>query len=398
MKMIVYYSGIGGGHGEYAEDCARCPIMLSYHTLMIHAGQRRRFARIIQQRETGDVIVYYSGDPENTGGWPAEVLSPGTHIMLSYARHVGKYESDQWRIVRMSNDAGVVESHFLDSGAFTLWSRADKWAKETGRSCWDFYDTDEHWQYLDDYAAFVKKYAAGIDYYANVDAIPNGELSYRNQKYLENEHGLTPVPVVHLEKDSVKWLKKYMEEGYDYIGLGGLAGKATRRARRNWLDACFNVACDNAQRLPKVKLHGFGITSYFMLLRYPWWSVDSVTWAKQGGFGCIFVPHKRDGVFDFWKAPYSIATSVESKRRKELGEHYLTLTEGQQRIVREWLDEIGVPLGKVDKNGEVVEFGVLTRHTERRAANLLFFERLRAWLPEWPWPFTAQTVEGFSWT
>lgn len=395
--MITYYSGVGGGQGTFAEDLVRCSIMLSRYKISVNAGQLRRLERIVKQREGSDVIVYFSGDNEMSGDSIAEDLIPDANVMLTYACHAGKQERDKWRIVRMRDGAGTVESHFLDSGAFTLWTTAAKWAKENRRSQWDYYDTDEHWKYLDDYAAFVKKYAAGIDFYANVDAIPNGELTYRNQKYLEDKHDLSPVPVVHLSQDSSKWLTKYIEEGYEFIGLGGLAGKASRKARRDWLDKCFNIVCDNRKRLPVVKIHGFGITSYRMLLRYPWWSVDSVTWAKQGGFGSIMVPHKRGNEFDFSENPYQIAVSMESAKQKVLSEHYLTLTENQRRIVREWLDEIGVPLGEVGADGQVVEHGVLTRHTERRAANLLFFERLRAWLPEWPWPFTAETRRGFSW-
>ena len=64
-------------------------------------------------------------------------------------------------------------------------------------------------------------------------------------------------------------------------------------------------------------------------------------------------------------------------------------------IVKEWLELIDVPLGKRDKDGEVLEYGVVTRHIERRAACLLFFEQMRQSLPEWPWPFRSTRVSGF---
>jgi len=290
---------------------------------------------------------------------------------------------------------GRVQSHFLDSGAFTLRTKAAEWAKQTGKSEWDFYDTDEHWQYLDDYATFVKKYSIAIDLYANVDAIPNPKLTYRNQKYLEQEHGLTPVPVVHFGTD-LKWLRRYVKEGYELIGLGGLVGKTGRDGCKRWLDKAFEMVCDPESKLPTVRLHGFGVTSYPLLIRYPWWSVDSVTWAKVGGFGNILMPHKRGGGFDFAETPYVIAMSMESLKRKQAGAHYLSLNRNEKKILDEWLELIGIPLGKVDNKGEVVENGVLTRHTERRAANLLFFERLRKWLPEWPWPFMAEVRKGFG--
>jgi len=248
---------------------------------------------------------------------------------------------------------------------------------------------------MDDYAAFVKKYQVAIDLYANVDAIPNGELTYRNQKYLEEKHGLSPVPVVHLASGSLKWLKRYIKEGYRFIGLGGLAGKASRDERRKWLDNCFEIVCDTPDRMPKVKIHGFGITAHPLLLRYPWWSVDSVTWAKVGGFGNILMPRMRGGKFVFNEAPYLVSMSLESSKVKEADKHYLTMKPAERAVVEKWLEEIGIPLGKMEGE-EVVDFGVLTRHTERRAANLLYFEKLRAWLPEWPWPYQVTKRTGFG--
>jgi len=387
--------------------------------------------------------IFFSGDNEGLQSCCCEALVPGVGIMLSYIYHRGKDESDRWRIVNLMHEhmtlyysggeqemwrkevhprpmlssygylrekgdggdeqvrktGGCVSSHFLDSGAFTLWTRARKYAEENHCSQWDFYDTPDFWQYADDYAEFVKKYSEAITLYANLDAIPNPVLSWRNQKYLENKHGLKPVPVVH-RGTNLKWLKRYIDAGYEYVGLGGMVGTGTSKSLSRWLDECFEVICDTPDRTPRIKVHGFGVTSYKMLINFPWWSVDSVTWAKAGGFGRVLVPHKRNGKFDFGQNPYIIVTSVESNKinSKTNDEHTLTLSPLAKRVLTEWLDEIGIPLGefeldknqipKKDKDGNpiVITNGVITRHTERRAANILFFERLCQWLPEWPWP------------
>ena len=298
------------------------------------------------------------------------------------------------RIDDEQDGIGKVKSHFLDSGAFTQWTESMKYAEDTGKDRWSFYRTKRFRQYMDDYATFVKKYQVAIDLCANVDAIGNPELTYRNQKYLE-KRGLRPVPVVHYKTD-LKWLKRYMDEGYELIGLGGLVGSIKERSCRRWIDRCFDLVCDTPDRTPMVKLHGFGVTSYRILIRYPWWSVDSVTWAKAGGFGVIMVPHKRRGKFVFNTHPYNIAISVESKRKEVAGQHYETLSRAERLVVDEWLDLIGIPLGRME-DGEVVEFGVSTRHTERRAANLIFFEKLCEWLPDYPWPFGgASATFGFG--
>lgn len=280
---------------------------------------------------------------------------------------------------------GIVESHFLDSGAFTLWTKAAEYHKEHGGDEWAYYDTDEFWEYIDSYAAFIKEYKVAIDLYANVDAIPNPGLTWRNQKYLEKKHGLSPVPVVHYPTNT-KWLKRYMNAGYKIIGLGGLVGSMMKKSCQNWIDECFDIVCDTPNRLPKVKIHGFGVTSYKSLLCYPWWSVDSAAWDKIASFGGICVPHKRGGKFVFNTPPYIMKISMESPQAKTRS-HFLTLSQGERDIVKDWLKFIDIPIGKLDKKGEVKEKGVVTFHVYRRIANLLFYDMMVKSLPEWPWPF-----------
>jgi len=276
-----------------------------------------------------------------------------------------------------------VASHFLDSGAFSLRPKALAFAAKTGRSLWDFYNTAEFWKYMQRYVLFVKKYHIAIDLYANVDVIGNAELTWRNQQWLER-HGLKPVPVVHYGTDpDLKWLRHYIENGYDLIGLGGLVGKMGKPGCTAWINKCFDYICDTPKRLPRVKVHGFGVTNYHLMIHYPWWSVDSTTWLKVGGFGNILVPHKRQGKFTFQQNPYIIAVSTKSSKKGESGRHYLTLGLAEQKILQEWLDLIEVPLG--DKNKP--DSGVLNNRYLRVKANLLFFEKLRESLPEWPWPF-----------
>lgn len=294
----------------------------------------------------------------------------------------------------LSGLIGLVESHFLDSGSFTLWSKAAEYAKENQKGQWDYYDTQEFWDYVDAYAEFVKKYQAGIDFYANVDAIPNPELTWRNQRYLEKTHQLKPIPVVHYKTD-LKWLHHYIDKGYDYIALGGLVGSTATDSCRQWLDRAFTIVCDAPKNLPKVKIHGFGVTTHYMLLRYPWWSVDSSTWSTIGSYGGIPVPKKRKGKFDFSEPPIVIKVSQGEKARTDGGQHFLALSKSEQSLVSEWLELIGLPLGKNAKDGTEIEPGVINQHALRRAAGLLYFEHLRQSLPEWPWPFKKIAPKGF---
>lgn len=305
----------------------------------------------------------------------------------------------------------LVKSHFLDSGAFSLHKEAVKWAEATGRPKEAYWKSKTFRSYMDDYAIFVKEHHIAIDLYANVDVIRNAELTYRNQKYLEKRHGLTPIPVVHYPTD-VKWLQRYMDEGYEMIGLGGLVGRARHQTTRVWIQKCFELVCDTPDRCPKVKIHGFGVTSFDLMMGFPWWSVDSTSWIKTGVYGYIYVPKKRDGSFFLLEAPDKYLVSAQpvtieaadkgwgrTGSGKGVGRvdqyHYDRLSEKQKASVKEWLDLIGVEIGET-KDGEVVQEGVTNNSYERTKACLLYFEKLIEGMPEYPQPLKSRRTKGFG--
>lgn len=284
-------------------------------------------------------------------------------------------------------------SFFLDSGAHSLYN-AHVFGKRTKEARYAYYATKDFWAYVDRYAAFVKKYRKGLDWYANVDVIYNPELSWKVLKYLEGEHGLSPVPVIH-RGTPLAWVEKHLAAGYGFVGLGGLGQESTKQGYTLWADEVFDMVCSGPGRVPAVKLHGFAMTSYDLMIRYPWYSVDSASWAKSAGFGSIFVPHKRNGKFTFGVPPYVIGMSWRSTAKKDKGRHYSTLTKGERKIVREWLEEIKVPLGKIGKDGKPIKDGVFSQYNPRALANGLFFQRMCEWLPKWPWAFSVKPRQGF---
>lgn len=289
----------------------------------------------------------------------------------------------------------LVRSHFFDSGSFTLRVKAERWGAETGQDMWSYYDLPEFYAYMDAYAGFVKTHAVGIDFYANVDAIPNPELSWRNQQYLESKHGLSPIPVVHY-KTPLKWLRHYITKGYPYIALGGLAWTTSQDTCQKWIDACFEMVCDTPDRLPKVKIHGFGIGSFKILRRYPWYSIDSSAYSQKGAYGYLVIPHKTHGKFDYIKPPFCMAVSMESPCRKQRGRHYFNITRAEQRHVEEWVEHTGLEMGSLNPDGTIKTFGVITRHVDRRVANLLFYEEYVKHMRPYPWPWTSRRRRGLG--
>lgn len=269
----------------------------------------------------------------------------------------------------------------MDSGAFSLWAKHVGDIKNT-RS-YGYYKSPEFRQYVDAYAKFIKANLDTIDYYANVDVLYDPQCSWDTQKYLEAEHGLKPVPVIHYG-EPIKWLDKYLEDGYDYIGIGGMAQIKIASLYAEWIDGIFRRICPAPTYMPIVKTHGFAITGYKLLRRCPWYSVDSASWTKAGANGTVYVPHKRNDKFTFDVAPYTLRFS--DKAPSDGKDHFRGLGPVAKQVLLDWLAEINIPLGRRNADGSVAENGVTTRHSERKAANLFFFERMRASLPPYPWP------------
>tara|TARA_Y100000593_G_scaffold13994_3_gene26186 strand:+ start:12843 stop:13661 length:819 start_codon:yes stop_codon:yes gene_type:complete len=109
--------------------------------------------------------------------------------------------------------------------------------------------------------------------YAQLDDIIDTKQTIINLKYMEKE-GLKPLPVFHYGAD-YKILQE-MIKTYNYIALGGLVPYSRRRPLLiKHLDNCFSIVKN------KIKIHGFGVTAIKILLRYPFYSVDSTSW--KGG-------------------------------------------------------------------------------------------------------------------
>lgn len=294
---------------------------------------------------------------------------------------------------------------FLDSGAHSLYTK-EVIAKKHSEG-YRFYETPEFWSYVDRYCEFVKANTKGIDNYANVDVIFNPELSWEVLKYIENEHGLNPVPVIHYNTP-LEWIDKHLDAGYEYLGIGGLGQEVMKYHYFQWADKVFERLCPASNDFkPIVKTHGFAITTWSILRRYPWFSVDSASWTKAGGFGIVYVPRPSNGTFSFDKQPFNIGMSFDSPSKKNRGRHIFSISTAERSYINRWLEKIGVPVGSVytdddaafglcepEDVGKMNEWGVVSHHSARKIANLRYYEALAASMPEWPWSFKVVPKKG----
>lgn len=222
--------------------------------------------------------------------------------------------------VKVIRDAKQENGIFLDSGAFSAFTKNLEIP-------------------LEEYAGFIKTNADMLHVSSNLDFIGKGEeaaaKSYANLKALE-KLGAKVMPVHHA-RDPDRWLQRYLAEGYDYIFLGGMVPE-TRPWLKEWLDHVWSAFLVNKDGSPKVKVHGFGLTTNTLMFRYPWFSVDSTGWVMTGRYGLIYIDLPQpDGSLEMFK----LNLSTESGSRFDLDRHYDTLPKPLQKRIRDRVEEFG---------------------------------------------------------
>lgn len=253
-------------------------------------------------------------------------------------------------IIKKDNPMEKKISLFLDSGAFSAWSKG--------------VTID-----IDEYIAFIKQHKKYIDVYANLDVIGNAKETLKNQQYMESK-GLHPIPVYH-KGEHTKYLKQYLQN-YNYIALGGMVGD--RGNLIYWLDSLFiDYLCDSSG-MPKVKVHGFGLTSLPLLVRYPWYSVDSTSWVMTGRFGAVFVPKKKQGSYIYTEIPWKVNVSDKSSKKDQEGQHFNTFSKMEQKIISDYFLEKGYTIQQLS-----------SEYKKRDEINIHYFIDLEKNLPKWPW-------------
>ncbi len=212
--------------------------------------------------------------------------------------------------------------YFLDSGAFSAWTHKESIELST---------------YID----FIHQYKDKISIYANLDVIGDVKNTWRNQKRMEKK-GLNPLPVFHVE-DPIDYLYKCIDE-YEYFCIGGMVKGYSTFERTQFLDRCFNIIeSRHTSKFPKI--HGFGMTSLDLMLRYPWYSVDSTTWLLTAAMGVILIPRNVGNTFVYDDAPWKIAVSTKSMDVKKAGQHLDNISPLFKKFILQYIEQSKYPLG-----------------------------------------------------
>ena len=330
---------------------------------------------------------------------------------------------------------------FLDSGAPTLYNKLARkvgvgmsavmgsYLKARRRDNFAFLEDPDYLQYRDKYVEYIQENAEALDVYANLDVINNPVATWENQKYLE-DRGLNPIPVFHFGS-SPRWLKRYIDKGYEYVALGGMVpNKPT--VLFPGLDELWDKYLTDGKGMPLAKVHGFAATSVPLMVRYPWYSVDSATWIKQGIYGKILVPKLFESQFLYTVSPRIVFVSTRTKRLKRKDVHINNMSPTKRQVIEEHVESKGFKLGKsefriVDKDyvlkedelevekveakmasyhidekyeegqrliEHLVVPGLCNMRIQRIVYNAIFYSDVNKHIPEWPWAFKRRVQAG----
>ncbi len=147
---------------------------------------------------------------------------------------------------------------FLDSGAYSAWQRGETIDREA----------------YADYALSGEFDVVAGDLRI-ADANPDQTLA--DTEYLRRL-GIPAIPAYH-QGEPWEYLD-HLVATYDYIGLGCTEEVSTGQSVTDWLYRCFWRICDDDGH-PKVRVHGFRFTA--RMANFPFYSVDSTSWAQSEG-------------------------------------------------------------------------------------------------------------------
>ena len=178
----------------------------------------------------------------------ASCLIPPSQILCSY--HYFKKKQDVVKeCLRKNYDV------LIDSGAFS--------AANSGK------EID-----IREYCEFILE--TGVVKYAGLDVIGDAKATRDNTEFMIKECKLKPIPTFHMGSE-ISDLDALL--GYPYIALGGLVFSSGITSH------CDAVWAHLLKKAPKIKVHGFGLTTIDLMERYPWYSVDSSSFKSCKRFG-----------------------------------------------------------------------------------------------------------------
>jgi hypothetical protein len=192
--------------------------------------------------------------------------------MILYLASAGGYFS----VIKKHKDVNILQSYIAPKDIYKFWKEFNNKKIFLDSGAFSAFTLNKKID-INDYIKFIKENFNKIKVYSTLDVIGDYKKTEENTLYME-ANGLKPLPTFHY-KSPISELIKLIEK-YNYIALGGLVPIMRRKTvLKNWLDRCFAITKD------KIKVHGFGVNTFWTWKRYPFYSVDATSWLSSSRYG-----------------------------------------------------------------------------------------------------------------
>jgi hypothetical protein len=187
-----------------------------------------------------------------------------------------------------------------------------------------------------EYSKYVKKEGKNWDFAVTFDYVRECPIIW-DMTHKLNKMGADVIPVYHGDQP-IDWLRRYCEEGYKLICIGSV--HRNNKYLRQYFDRVHNMAAKY-----NVLLHGLAVTSLTGMFSFPWYSVDSATWAKVAAFGCILCTS--DSVND----TFGYIHMTDKRHGQSRAMEYFELSPEQKKALEKVVNKDGFDIKDLIKDG-----------------------------------------------
>jgi hypothetical protein len=182
-------------------------------------------------------------------------------------------------IIKTSNINCKEYDFIVDNGAFSVW--------KSGKSGIDLDGYLDMCHSVKNNCDFKNLHFIALDQIpgkfgvkpSQLEVIESGKFTITNYEKMNDLFGKQALPVFHQHED-FKHLKHYMKFT-DFICISP-ANDETNIGREKWLDEVFTLL---DVRASGIKTHGLAVTSEYLCSKYPFYSVDSISWKAATIYG-----------------------------------------------------------------------------------------------------------------
>lgn len=220
------------------------------------------------------------------GGWSArwtKIVGPLPEMPYEIMTSFIKWDDNETHLrMQWAHEHGKLT--FLDSGAFSALTK---------NVVID----------LDDYIRFCEERRRYFDFIAVLDVIHDPEASLKNWEVMKKSGFPDAVPCFHIGEP---WEFLHEMKDAPVVGLGVAAMQRRGQPVEAWIGECFQRLKDWGST---AKVHGYAITSFDWMWRFPWSSVDSSSWFMGARYGSMaWLEGRRIVMYNRMKPPRDLRT------------------------------------------------------------------------------------------